>query len=227
MRRLALLIAVAASLTGASPALAYHPDPAAPRGAPPYWLPEERWVDARWLPFEEARLLTELDLSYRQFLTILRAERPLAAVARRRGVPPSRLTAKLLGWRGRTGTPVTVLWSRTARVLTQPHLAAHMFTHSFHNSAIRRAAPSIFGISPERYLSEISTELVCPLDIARRRGRSRRTVQERTLAALRARNDLGVRRGAMPASQAAAFDFAARLAFDDWLVRNVHGKPLP
>jgi hypothetical protein len=228
VRRLVALLTTAFALTGASPALANHiRDPDAPPGAPTTWLPDERWVDARWLPFDEEQLRAELGFAtYRQFHDVLVAERPLADVARLRGLSLSRLASTLIAGRGTRRVPPAELRRRTVKTLTQPHLAAHMFTHHFHNSAIVTAAPAIFGIAPARYVSLMQTQLVCPLDVGARRGRPRKTVQEAALAALHARNRRGVRRGATSAEQAAAFDFAARAAVDHWLRSNEHGVPL-
>ncbi len=225
MRLVPLVVLLLLAL--AAPATAYHPDPDAPPGAPAVWLPDEPWVDHRWLPFEQRTLLEQLGVDYEAFHDVLVREQPLADFARERGLEPAVLVARLLAWRRNGATPLTEMRRRTWKVLTQPHLAAHVFTHHFHDSALVRAAPSIFGITPQRYDQLMTSEMLCPLDLARRYGRSRVAVQTRTLAALRAAQRAGVRRGAMPAAQEETFAFSARVAFTHWLTSNVHGRPLP
>ncbi|HEX8123162.1 MAG TPA: hypothetical protein VF549_18060 [Solirubrobacteraceae bacterium] len=229
MRPLLVLLAFAVLLTAcpSAGADARVPDPDAPAGAQWNWLPDEDWVDARWLPFDQQRLLDALGMRYDDFRDdVLRTEAPIAAAARRRGLTVSALATRLLAGRRPTRTRLRELRRRTIKVLTQQHLADHVFTHNFHNSAITRAAPAIFGISSGAYLGTMRTKLVCPLSLGRRYGRSREHVETATLAALRARNRAGVRRGATTARQAAVFDFSARAAVVHWLLSNEDGQPL-
>jgi hypothetical protein len=202
------------------------PDPDAPAGAQWYWLPDETWVDQRWLPFEEERLMAELGIDYARLVELLREARPLAETAKDRGLPTSLLMDRLLAWSDAPGPQHRELRRRTYKTLTQPHLAQHVFTHEFHNSSITRAAPTIFGIAPDRYVDEMRTGLVCPLDVGRRNGRGKAHVRARTLATLRASAWRGVRRGAMPPAQAARFAHHQRFAVANWLVSNEHGTPI-
>ncbi|HEX8206066.1 MAG TPA: hypothetical protein VF587_08415 [Solirubrobacteraceae bacterium] len=234
--RLALLTILALLALATGSAVAADPGPQKPRGAVPdpdapagaqwYWLPEERWVDQRWLPFEEDLLMAELGVDYAELIELLREARPLAETARDQGLPTTLLMDRLLAWSDARGPQQRELRRRTYKTLTQPHLGQHMFTHEFHNSSIQRAAPSIFGMTPERYVAEISTELVCPIDVGRRHGRTKLHVREQTLAALRASARRGVRRGWMPPGQGERFAHHQRIAVADWLTSNVHGVPI-
>src|SRR4051794_23525100 len=60
--RLLLPVFACAGLLSPTVARAAVPDSAAPAGAPPTWLPKERWVAERLLPFDEARLYALIGL---------------------------------------------------------------------------------------------------------------------------------------------------------------------
>jgi hypothetical protein len=112
MRPGATCAVVAGLLAFAAPAAAQAPGPAkpqtqsldseAPPGAPPHWLPNERWVMQHWLPFDEARLYALLHSSRGEVWRWLRDDtRTLADLARERGWDPQDLARARSSRRGR------------------------------------------------------------------------------------------------------------------------------
>ncbi len=167
--RSALVFAVAGACYAATPAQAA--DSLAPAGAPRTWLPNEPWVMEHWLPYDEGALLRVLHMSRDDVRRYFQGNRlevvpPLAQIARRRGISPRRLAARLVRqWHPRvTHRRLVLLVDRATRSLTQGHLLQHMFFHPMHERALTKASESIFGATP----SELAAAL--------QQGRSRREV---------------------------------------------------
>ena len=219
VRLLLVLLALACALTPAA-AAAERPDTHAPRGADPDWLPEERWVMERWLPFEFAELERILGVDRTQAYFFLRdhgdGDRTLLDLARRRGVPTASLGYRLLlprrealgerRWR--------LLRTRTTKVLTQGHLAEHMLGHVFHHWAIWRQPMRVFGVPTER-LRALNHR--APSEIGAAGGLARGEVRRRVIDALTAAGRQGVRTGALPAAEAAAMRDLLLGAIDRWI----------
>src|SRR5687767_2872418 len=76
-------------------------DSEAPEGAPPHWLPSERWVMQHWLPYDERRLEQLLGIDRGDIWHQLRDDTlNLAQLAESRGWDPARLAAALVEpWR--------------------------------------------------------------------------------------------------------------------------------
>ena len=134
-RALAAFAVAAACLAGDARA---H-DSLAPPGASHNWLPEEEWVHRHWIPFDERALVRARARS--------RAARgvPLRRSPHARGAR-GRARARPGGARRPARRAVAgdrrdraVLRERTLRILTQGHLAQHMFFHVFHGLELRRA----------------------------------------------------------------------------------------
>src|SRR4051812_17397691 len=67
-------------------------DSMAPAGAPPHWLPADRWVMEHWIPFEESELYRLLGVSHYDVWRWLRDDtRNLAELAFRQGWDPAML----------------------------------------------------------------------------------------------------------------------------------------
>jgi hypothetical protein len=113
------------------PPVAIAHDNLAPRGAPHRWLPHEPWVMQHRIPFDEARLQAALGLRGRQLESYtLDDHHRLADLARWRGLDPDALADELVApWRSQVGDDeLAVLRKRTMRLLTQGHLAQHVFS---------------------------------------------------------------------------------------------------
>ncbi|MEP6952495.1 MAG: hypothetical protein ABI950_00375 [Solirubrobacteraceae bacterium] len=198
----ALLACTPSSALGAAP---HSPDNLAPPDAPAHWLPPEPWIYNHWLPFDEQRLYRVLHITRVQLWTQLRDDRrSLAGLAARHGFPNPRVLARRLVT-GRSGLGRGVaraeLERRAARVITQGHLAQHVFFHSLHQFAIPSAAPEIFGVSDAAF-RELRRRELSPLAVGRLHGRTPGFVQGQSIAVLRERIAAGVGGGDVSATQA-------------------------
>jgi hypothetical protein len=180
-----------------APAAAAH-DSHAPAGARHAWLPPEAWVYEHWLPFDQARLERALGLRGRQLEAYLfNDHHTLADLARHRGIDVAALADHLLEPWSPPLAPdrLAVLRERTIRVLTQGHLAQHMFFHAFHSFGMGPAvARELFGVS-DRRLHHLRTRGDTPLAIARRHGTSRRRLLAGLTEVLRARHRAAIATG--------------------------------
>ena len=145
-RGLAALLAAACAMLAADLASAH--DSLAPPGSIHNWLPDEMWVHHHWVPFDEAQLKLELGLRGRDLHAYLYDDhRTLAALARARGVDVDELATRLVApWGDVDPAQLARLRERTYLVLTQGHLAQHMFFHVFHGLHLDRFAPGMFGM---------------------------------------------------------------------------------
>lgn len=186
----ALLISAPSAISG----FADEPDPIAPPGAPPHWLPSDNWVMEHWLPFDHRDLLAELGLEYRELVSSIGGsdETTIADLARAAGRSPRALGRRLVaGWRGRVSDrQLRVLGRRTRITLANSHLSKHMLGHLFHVRSRLQATERIFGApAPEVNRLHAAGHSYC--EIGEMFGRSRETVRRETAQTLRA----GLRRG--------------------------------
>lgn len=182
-------------LTLAWPSAAAAHDSLAPRGAVHQWLPSEEWVMRHWIPFDQRRLEEALGFRGRMLEAYLfNDHHTLAELARRRGSSARALADELIEpWNGTVDpSHVAVLRGRTLRILTQGHLAQHLFFHVFHSLGSRRAAHEVFGTS-SRHLQSLRMQGDTPLAVARRHGMSRRQLTEGVLRLLEGHHHEGIR----------------------------------
>jgi Tol biopolymer transport system component len=205
-------------------------DSEAPPGAPPHWLPNERWVMQHWIPYDETRLYELLGVTRQDIWDWLRDDtHNIAELAAQRGWEARALARALVApWRGKLREPhrLAVLETRALRTLTQGHLAQHIFFHSLHQDAIPDAAPEIFGTSTERFRFLRRSEL-SPLMICRLNGHSRAHAQESAERALRDMAERGVEGQAMPASQGARLLARQLRQVPRWLAQTRYNGPPP
>jgi len=151
LRAAIAVLAVAASPWWAGPA--YGHDSLAPPAASHNWLPDEEWVHRHWIPFDEQALKGELGLRGRELHAYLYDDhRTLAELARRRGLDEEALADRLVApWQGIAGEHRAVLRERALRILTQGHLAQHMFFHVFHGLHLDHASRHLFGMPGPAY----------------------------------------------------------------------------
>ena len=195
-----LVVSLALGLLAAP---AYGHDSDAPRGAAHNWLPREDWVMERWLPFDEARLHALLGTDRREVALWLRNDhRTLAQLARQHGRDPRALANELVRPRRAevSAARFRILRARTGRMLTQGHLAQHMFFHLFHEVAIPRNAPLILGVSTKRFRA-LRRRGMSQLEIGSAHGRAEADIRDAALAVLATSGRRGLRRGASSAAQ--------------------------
>jgi hypothetical protein len=227
MRPLALLLTLAA--LAALPAAAGAQDSHAPPGAEKHWLPDERWVNLLWLPYDEHRLYEALGRSRGEVFRWIRvdAHNSLAQLARRRGLGVRALAARLVANRAGKVPPATLrsLRRRAERTLTQPHLAQHLLFHALHQTAIAGRARHIFGVRSEIDFLRLRRAELSPLQIGELFARTRTEMAARAARALRDAADRGVRSGELsPRQRAVLLDRQLR-QLPRWLGQKRYNGP--
>jgi hypothetical protein len=183
-------VAIAAA---AAPGRAH--DSLAPPGREHTWLPSQEWVAGHWIPFEEQALKRALGLRGRDLESYLYDDHhTLAYLARRRRIVPAQLAERLIDpWRPRASeASMARLRDHTLRILTQGHLAQHVFYHVFHGVPVVANAQSVFGVPGRRY-RRLRERGWRPLRIAHRGGVTFRAVRRGMIRLLRAQREEGIR----------------------------------
>lgn len=241
MRRATIAVLAVGAWLLAAPASAQQQLPArpqsesldseAPAGAPPHWLPGERWVMQHWLPFDEDDLYAELGVDRGDVWRWLRDDsRTLADLARQRGRDPAQLAAALVApWKGRLREPhrLAVLESRALRTLTQGHLSQHLLFHSLHQDAIPDHAPAIFGVSSREEFQALRRSELSPVQICRLNGLPRAHAEREAIRTLKAELRAGVEGQAIPASQARTLLRRQLRQVPRWLQQTRYNGPPP
>jgi hypothetical protein len=194
IRSLGVLLAAACLMTLA-PEAGGH-DGLAPPGARHDWLPDEDWIARHWLPFDERSLTARLGIRSRELEAYLYDDhRSLADLAHARGLDVGALRDELVApWRPIVDTTrYELLRDRTDRVLTQPHLAQHVFFHLFHGSAVAHKPQAAFGL-PAETVRQLRLGGLTPVEIAQRGGVSKEALRASMLHFLHLEHDEGILR---------------------------------
>jgi hypothetical protein len=182
-------------------------DSLAPPGAPRKWLPNFDWVLEHWMPYDQQQLFSILGVTLEQTRQYLASGPktepvpPLAGLIRSKGFNVDQLAKRLVSAWHPPSALYPELVSRALETFTQGHLLQHMLFHTFHDKALNRATPQIFGVSPE----ELHQDLLRGIDrlrIGEQHGRTYQQMVAATAAVLRAEEALGVREHVTPASEA-------------------------
>lgn len=185
-------------------------DSLAPPGAPRDWLPPttEQWVYEHWLPYDQNTLFRILGVNLegvRNYFDGTNFQRvpTLAALARSRGLSVQRLARELVdSWHPRVSRGLyALLLNHATRSLTQGHLMQHMLFHPFHDTALHRASPRIFGVSPSQLDKDLAQGMTYR-EIGHAHGRTDREMIARSTAVLRGEEAVGVKQQFTPASEA-------------------------
>lgn len=196
-------------------------DSLAPAGASHTWLPAEDWVAYHWIPFDEQALKRALGLRGRELAAYLYDDHhTLADLAARRGLDPETLADHLItSWRPRTDDrEMGVLRDRTLRLLTQGHLAQHVFFHVFHNGGGTWYLGQRLGISSATVTAERARGLTFQ-QIARRRGVAPSALRRHLAEAFGRRARQGIELGVASASESARILARQEAALPCWLRR--------
>ena len=175
-RSLAAVLLAAACGAGPAAGSADAHDSLAPPGAPHTWLPDEDWVTRHWVPFDERRLTARLGLRSRELEAYLYDDhRALSELALARGLDVDQLRDELVApWRATVDDArYELLRERTQRVLTQPHLAQHVFFHLFHGAALVDDPVMAYGL-PAGTVWQLRVDGLTPVEVAQRGGVPRR-----------------------------------------------------
>jgi hypothetical protein len=215
----AACVGLALSPLGGTPARAH--DSLAPRGVDYHrWLPHEHWVQKHWIPYDESRLRELLGVDTPTIYAWLENDhRTLAQLARRQGVNPRTLAGQLLApSRARLAPPIYgALRERTERMLTQGHLAQHVYFHVFHGASMFDPVRRWFGVSPARYRFLRYTRRLSPRQIAERHGRDPAAMRAHAVTALEGEAQQGVHHGATSREQADAMLARQLRVLDCWI----------
>jgi len=210
----AIVAALVVLCVFAAPARAH--DSLAPAGAGHNWLPDEEWVHRHWLPFDERELEAALGLRGRELEAYLYDDHhTLAGLARSRGVSVDGLADRLLeGWGDVSQR--AVLRDRTVRVLTQGHLAQHLFFHVFHGLELHPHAEHLFGMPADAYRS-LRDGGASYADIAREGDIPLSTLRGHVVSVVASDRRDGVARGEAWPAEAARIGARTRARLDCWL----------
>jgi len=186
-------LAASASIATSLPARAH--DSLAPRGAEHDWLPHEEWVFRHWIPFDVRQLEQAVGLSDRELEAYLfNDHRVLADLARSRGIDVDHLADTLVApWRSQVDDArLSAMRDRTMRLLTQGHLAQHVFLHGFHTMRAEAVVARTLHVSRARFRRLRMTGRSAR-EIARRRGIPPARVRRHMVSLFRTHHDDGIR----------------------------------
>jgi hypothetical protein len=196
-------------------------DSLAPPGAPHTWLPEEDWVTRHWLPFDERALTARLGLRGRELEAYLYDDhRALADLALRNGLEVAELADELVAplRPAVDAERYELLRERTERVLTQPHLAQHVFFHVFHGASMAHDPQAMFGL-PAASVRQLRLDGLAPVEIAARGGVSPGALRSAMVHFFHFDHEEGVRRQVAWPAESRRIMTRQMAALDCWLRR--------
>lgn len=219
------VLALGAALTFA--AFAPAKDSLAPKSAGDRWLPCERWVMYHWNPIDMQKLMDNAGITERKLFLWLQDDdnRDLAGIIRSRKLDPKTVVGDSLAIEPDTSKRVrSILRARAERLLTQGHLAQHVFFHWFHSPAIRENAREIFGMQPWDYFRARRVGF-SPADVGRlKRGYTRKQTAARVVKVLERYVRRGMKGGATSKAQADYYVAGITRLADVWLDQRYHKK---
>jgi hypothetical protein len=224
-----ILLALALAAGGLLSAAAYAPakDSLAPRAAGDRWLPCERWVMYHWNPIDMQKLMDNTGVSERKLFLWLQDDdnRDLAGIIKSRKLDPKTVVGNSLAIEPGTSKRIrSILRARAERLLTQGHLAQHVFFHWFHSPAIRENAREIFGMQPWDYFRARRAGF-SPADVGRlKRGYTRKQTAARVVKVLERYVRRGMKGGATSKAQADYYVAGITRLADVWLDQRYHKK---
>ena len=200
-------------------------DSHAPPEARDRWLPCESWVMYHWLPFSETRLYGLTGITRDEFHRYIRDDdnHTLGKLVKRHGWDPNAIVAQLMsGWSGNVDdAQMTELTRRANELMTQGHLAQHVFFHYFHHPAIALSSSWIFGVRSADF-QRARLQGWSPAEIADHTGRSRAQVVRRAMIVVKryARRSVALKHSS--SGQAELFTRLQHRAVYGWLHQNIH-----
>ncbi|MGH2959373.1 MAG: hypothetical protein ACRDKE_07190 [Solirubrobacterales bacterium] len=213
--------------------VAHARDSEAPKRAGDRWLPCEPWVMYHWLPFDSRALYAETGISRKEWHDYIAPDddsHSLGQLVEKHGKDPDAVVQKLMQrWNGRVSAPkLTELTRRANALMTQGHLAQHVFFHYFHHPMLGIRARWVFNVSPGDYHAARMAGFT-PREIARHGGKPVSRAVRRALVVLREIQDEAVASGQTTRAQARQFLIEQRKWVPRWLNQSVRprGKPFP
>ncbi|MBI4897720.1 MAG: hypothetical protein HY827_05065 [Actinobacteria bacterium] len=200
-------------------------DSHAPPGARDRWLPCESWVMFHWMPFSERKLYRLTGISREEFRRYIKDDdhHTLGKLVQRHGKDPDAVVAGLVSdWNGRIDdVRLAELTRRANELMTQGHLAQHVFFHYFHDPAIALNSAWIFGVRSADF-QRARLQGWSPAEIADHTGRSRVLVVRRAMAVVKRYARRSVRLKQSSKSQAELFTRLQHRAVHGWLHQDIH-----
>ncbi|MFT4050173.1 MAG: hypothetical protein QM648_10115 [Solirubrobacterales bacterium] len=230
MARLARLASLIALICASSVVFAAHAtakDSLAPKSAGDRWLPCERWVMYHWNPVDMPSFYEQTGIRQTELFDWLQDDdhHTLGGLLRHKGLDPKQTLADSLAVKpATTASTRKVLLERTGRLLTQGHLAQHVFFHWFHNPSIRQNAREIFGMNPWDYARARNMGF-SPADVGRlSRGYTRKQTAARIVKVMMRYEQRGVKWGATNQTEADHYRVRITKLADVWLDQRYHKK---
>lgn len=204
---------------------AFGKDSDAPKNAGDRWLPCEPWVMYHWLPFDERELYRVTGIKQAELRDWIRDDdrHTLGQLVKRHGKRPADVVEHLLRKQKRRFSEAhhRELLRRGNALMTQGHLAQHVFFHYFHNPALAENSRWVFGIRPGDY-HRARLRGWTPREIAARGGRSMKSAQRRAMRVMADLQTEGVHGGETTRAQANQFLKLQRSWIKRWRVQSIH-----
>lgn len=195
-------------------------DSLAPSTAGDRWLPCERWVMYHWNPLDMPKFYASTGIKQTELYRWLRDDdhHDFASVLESQGLKPEKVITDSLAVTARTTPRMrATLKARAERLLTQGHLAQHVFFHWFHNPAIRQHSRAIYGMAPWDY-ANARRKGFTPAQIgSKHNGFTRKQTADRIVKSMMGDELRGVRAGETTATQAAHYRERIIKLADTWL----------
>lgn len=200
-------------------------DSHAPKDARDRWLPCESWVMFHWIPYDQERLwaITGIrQLEFRHFIAD-DDKHSLALLIKQHGKDPNAVARQLMEpWRGKVSdAKFAELTRRTNELMTQGHLAQHVFFHYFHDPILAIDSNWIFRTPPGDY-HRARLRGYGPSEIAVRAGVPVKVAVRRALSVMRRIQDEAVRTGQTPRGQADSFVRQQSRWITFWLTQRLY-----
>lgn len=217
---LCFVVVAVSSMFSVFAAEAQSKDSLAPKTAGDRWLPCEPWVMYHWNPLDMPKFYERTGIRQTELYRWMRDDdhHTFAGVLESQGLDPEKVIADSLATTVATTPRMrATLKARAERLLTQGHLAQHVFFHWFHNPSIRQHSRAIYSMAPWDYARARRMGFT-PAQIGSiHNGFSRKETANRIVEAMMRDEQRGVRAHQTTASQAAHYRERIVKLADTWL----------
>jgi hypothetical protein len=221
----AFALTVCVYLLAAAPVVAR--DTHAPDGARDRWLPCESWVMYHWVPFDQQRLWSITGIKQLEFRHYIADDdnHTLGQLIRQHGKDPAVVSEQLMEqWQGKVSpAKIAELSRRTDELMTQGHLAQHVFFHYFHDPLLALNSTRIFNIPTGDY-HRARLRGYSPSEIAIRGGVPVREAVRRAMAVMRRNQNEAVKNGQSSRAQADSFLKQQQVWINFWLTQKLYAQ---
>ncbi len=178
-----------------------------------------------WIPFDQSKLWATTGIKPLEFRHWINDDdnHTLALLIEKHGKDPDAVSRELMApWKGKvSAAQLAELSRRTGELMTQGHLAQHVFFHYFHDPILAIDSAWIFKTPPGDY-HRARLEGYSPSEIAIRAGVPVKQAVRRAMAVMRRTQDEAVRSGQTSRSQAEAFLRQQNVWINFWLTQKLY-----